>query len=50
MMVTRPFTKYDWPRDRIASLKFRATFWAIPIIFSRSGRIPHSDWPATQGQ
>ena len=35
--VTRPLTKYDWPRARTASLKFRETFWAIPIICSRSG-------------
>ncbi len=35
--LTRPLTKYDWPRDRTASLKFRETFWAIPIICSHSG-------------
>ena len=44
MTVTRPLTKYDWPRERTASLKFRATFWAIPIIFSRSGRTLQSVW------
>ena len=44
MMVTRPLTKYDWPRERTASLKFRTTFWAIPIICSRSGRTLQSDW------
>ena len=36
IMVTRPLEKYDWPRERTASLKFRATFWAIPIITSPS--------------
>src|SRR5271157_6097424 len=30
--LTRPLEKYDWPRERTASLKFRATFWAIPIF------------------
>ena len=49
MTVTRPLTKYDWPRDRTASLKFRETFWAIPIICSRSGRTLQSDWLATRG-
>jgi hypothetical protein len=44
MTVTRPFTKYDCPRERTASLKFRATFWAIPIIYSRSGRTLQSGW------
>ena len=44
MTVTRPLRKYDWPRERTASLKFRATFWAIPIICSRSGRTLQSDW------
>ena len=33
--LTRPLEKYDWPRERTASLKFRATFWAIPIICSQ---------------
>ena len=42
--VTRPLTKYDWPRERTASLKFRASFWAIPIMFSRSGRTLQSVW------
>src|SRR5262249_26764515 len=37
--VTRPLTKYDWPRIRTASLKFRATFWAIPIMSFHSGRV-----------
>ena len=34
--LTRPLEKYDWPRERTASLKFRATFWAIPIFLSPS--------------
>ncbi len=41
--LTRPFEKYDWPRARTASLKFRATFWAIPIIYSQFGRTLESD-------
>jgi hypothetical protein len=48
MSVTRPLTKYDWPRERTASLKLRATFWAIPIIFSRSGRTLQSVWLAAR--
>jgi len=35
--LTRPLEKYDWPRERTASLKFRATFWAIPISLPPSG-------------
>src|SRR3954447_5332579 len=34
--MTRPLAKYDWPRERTASLKSREIFWAIPIIRSRS--------------
>src|SRR5262249_1888175 len=35
--VTRPLTKYDWPRARTAPLKFRETFWPIPIVCSPWG-------------
>ena len=36
VIATRPLAKYDWPRERTASLKSRETFWAIPIIPSYS--------------
>src|SRR5437763_3772136 len=39
LSATRPLAKYDWPRERTASLNTRETFWAIPIIPS------HSDGP-----
>ena len=29
--VTRPLTKYDWPRERTASLKFRALSGQSPL-------------------
>jgi hypothetical protein len=41
VIATRPLAKYDWPRERTASLNSRATFWAIPIIASHPGRPRH---------
>lgn len=38
LSATRPLAKYDWPRERTASLNTRETFWAIPIIPSQLGR------------
>ena len=34
--ITRPLAKYDWPRERTASVKLREIFWAIPIVASHS--------------
>jgi hypothetical protein len=39
VIATRPLAKYDWPRERTASLNSRATFWVIPIIPSHPGRL-----------